>query len=332
MDQQIARRPALPSTGDVSKWTDQEKAVVTAAGLVFHHTYGAREGQQDLAPRPVVEQFLHLCAKTGLDPLARQIYCVGRLGRGEVQWSIQTGIDGFRVIAERHGQYAGQGPAEWMTRDGVWTDVWVKEIHGDHPVAARATIYRHDFDHPLTAVAAWESYAQTKRDGGLTSMWEKMGSLMLAKCAEALALRKAFPHDLSGLYTADEMSQATNETGADLQIEAPQIQPEAPIPSSTNQGEPARDWLAEIANMMTSEDANVLWAEARDAGQLDAELITVDGEADILRNVLWAQGVILREGELAKTAREQQEADVTDAEVVQEDPSEEIPTDEEPRS
>ena len=327
MDQQIVHRPALPTTGDVAKWSDQEKAVVTAAGLVFNHTYGPREGQTDPAPRPVVEQFLHLCAKTGLDPLARQIYCVGRLSRGEVMWSIQTGIDGFRVIAERHGQYAGQGPAEWMTPEGVWTDVWVREIHGDHPVAARATIYRHDFTHSLTAIASWESYAQTKRDGTLTPMWVKMGSLMLAKCAEALALRKAFPQDLSGLYTADEMSQATNETVVDSQIEQPSTESpvspskplEPPIPSSTNTGEPQHDWVAQVAACVTFDTVRELWTLAQDSGQLDATVKDTDGNEVVLRGVLFARGELLRLREESGDAENVQEVQTTLEEVGEDD-------------
>ena len=216
---------------------------------------------------------------------------------GRVEWSIQTSIDGFRVVAERSQKYDGQGAAEWMTEKGEWVDVFVPSLHGKHPLAARVKVYRKDWpvDRPSVGVAEWGAYVGTKRNGDPTSMWEKMGPLMLAKCAEALALRKAFPQDLSGLYTSDEMQQSQVEVEASpapqqeqraVQAPAPQQQapqaqePEAPPTPETGaqrvseqpivqpQHAGSRDWRA-LADACEHADAVLaLFNECRDAGEL----------------------------------------------------------------
>lgn len=160
-----------------------------------------------------LKMFLYQCKKTGLDPLAKQIHAVYRStyvspGVYEDKMSIQTGIDGFRAIAERTGIYGGSDDAVFEEKEDL-----------DHPIRATVTVYkinRTTGDRmPVTASARWSEYAQKKTDrktGVITLMgkWSDMPYLMLAKCAESLALRKAFPNDLSGIYTNEEMSQASN--------------------------------------------------------------------------------------------------------------------------
>lgn len=153
--------------------------------------------------------FKATCDRLGLDPFARQIYGVMRKNRktGDMDMTIQVSIDGFRSVADASGDYQGQTPAQWCGDDMVWREVWLDK---SFPAAARIGVWREGFREPLYGVATWDSYMQGY-DGKPSDMWAKMPDVMLAKCAEALALRKAFPRKLSGVYTPDEMGQADNE-------------------------------------------------------------------------------------------------------------------------
>ena len=136
--------------------------------------------------------FLHVADKSGLDPLSRQIYFIKRSGK----MTIQTGIDGFRAVADRTGQYVGSS-------DPIF------EGKGEKPDKATVTVNKvvQGVMGSFTASARWSEYYPDKN----TFMWDKMPYTMFGKCAEALALRKAFPAQLSGLYTGDEMDQAGDQ-------------------------------------------------------------------------------------------------------------------------
>jgi phage recombination protein Bet len=173
----------------ISEWSAEYLALVKAMVLTPKH----RE-----ATNAELALFAEQCKRTGLDPIADQIYGIYRKNNqrgGAEELTIQVSIDGLRLQAERTGKYQGQTPVEWCGKDKQWTDVWLED---EPPAAARAGVWKVGHDKPTLAVATWREFRQTG------PMWQKIPAHMLGKVAEALALRRAFPAETSGLMTPEE--------------------------------------------------------------------------------------------------------------------------------
>lgn len=210
-----------------------------SSAMVLHQPNESLESKVELIKRTVakgatqdeLEIFMHQCRKTGLDPLAKQIYFQKRINRktNESTITIITGIDGYRLIADRTGKYAGNDDCEYDDFD-------------NQPKWAKATVYKIVDGQrcAFTATARWKQYCPEFND----FMWKRMPHLMLGKCAEALALRKAFPAELSGVYTAEEMQQAEAPVHESIQ---PELLPVAEAVKPTVEG-----FVSDIAQVKDS--------------------------------------------------------------------------------
>lgn len=203
----VVQGPALVKAGDrvdlSVKFTPEQKKVIldTCCGG---------------APESEARALLAIAEARGLNPILGECYFVKRWDNEQrrEKWAVQAAIDSFRIKAEQTGLYAGQDEPEYeYDREGNVT-------------LARVRVWRKDWPRPAVGVARWEEYVQTTKEGKPTKFWRQMPHNQLAKCAEALALRKAFPAVLSKVYTPEEMAQADNEAPY-----APQMQA-APAPAA----------------------------------------------------------------------------------------------------
>lgn len=277
-----------------TEWTDSQRAALTQLGIA-----SAPGGDQLV--------FLHQAQRTGLDPFAKQIYMIQRWDSqsGGHKYTIQAGIDGLRVIAERSKRYEGRTPIQWCGEDGVWKNVWLDAKRP--PTAARCAVYKKGFREPLEGVAHFTEFVQTKKDKSPTKMWADKPAHMLGKVAEALALRAAFPQDMSGIYIPEEMGDDGETTGPGRAGEtiADAVATEYSQPS----GEPMvnSEQLSEVAGRirdlgMGKDDALALYARVAGREVPTTRLLTAE-EADAVIDAL---------ADMARA--DDQELDLADAE------------------
>ncbi|OLT25836.1 hypothetical protein BJF83_22405 [Nocardiopsis sp. CNR-923] len=201
--------------------------VVTHDQVEWSEAQIAALRQMGIEEAPFGEQlvFLHVCQRSGLDPFSRQVYLIGRTDKyapGGKKWTIQVGIDGFRAVARGTGMYRGQIGPEWCGPDGVWTDVWVHDAVP--PVAARVGLLHAEMDVPVWGVAKFVEFRPQGGSGGDRAfLWRQMPSHMIAKCAEASAIRKAFPQVLGGAYIPEEMDQEALDQARERRAQASSI-------------------------------------------------------------------------------------------------------------
>jgi phage recombination protein Bet len=214
--------------------------------------------------------FMYTCEKRGLDPLAKQIYFQKRRGKnGDDNLTIITGIDGYRLQADRTGLYAGND-------DPVFDDE-------KNPSKASVTVYKlvKGVRCAFTATARWDEYYP---GDALGFMWRKMPNTMIGKCAEALALRKAFPQELSGQYIPEEMAQAGPEIKYDAphtaQTETPAVIEAKPIQASVFNSKDAKMQNAVAAILKKQKVDEALWGTICDKleGKPSTELKNVIAE------------------------------------------------------
>jgi phage recombination protein Bet len=203
---------------------------------------------------PELAAFFRECHRRGVHPLDKLIIPTAFGSGDRRRLTFITTIDYLRSRADATGLYCGNDDAEFDEDDNATVTVW-KLVQGQRCA--------------FTATARIDEYAQD------SPTWKRMKRTMIAKCAEALALRKAFPQQLGGLYTRDEMEQAAPAEGLVIHHPAEPVHHaesvHEPVPETTwapasltpyevgqvtsikgpsvgkHQGAPVQRWVATIA-------------------------------------------------------------------------------------
>lgn len=159
---------------------------------------------------PELQLFAMVSARLALDPFARQLFAIRRQGR----LTFQQSIDGYRSTAARTGEYAGSEEPVYGERiqpdDAARRAGWLKPWPESATVVVRRLLPGGTI---LTqsATAWWDEYVPGPPND---FRWKQAPRAQLAKCAEALALRKAFPYVLADVFVAEEMDRSGSQDAA----------------------------------------------------------------------------------------------------------------------
>lgn len=295
-------------------WDERQLAALVSLGI------------PKTAPKADLAVFLHQAQRTGLDPFSRQIYLIYRRTRENGNWvekpTTQVGIDGYRVIrdriARRDGVAVEYEDTVWYDSGGQAYDVW---LFTEPPAGCRVVVKVDGRRFP--GVIRFDSYAQRNKDGELISQWRSQPDHMIEKCAEAFALRRAFPNDLAGLALDDEVPaseivqpQPQRATAERFRAARQPVSAEVVGDDGTEDVPPAETAQASPPAPQRSAGGTPPWAtqkhrsEAKrlglDGGELETALALADGDVAALVGIL--AGYETRADVIAALAQRAQEA------------------------
>lgn len=168
--------------------------------------------------------FLNLCRFQHLNPFLREAYLIKF---GSQPATIVVGKEAITKRAMRNVKYAGQtagvviyheesGELEYRSGSLV--------MESETLVGGWAKVYVKGYDVPIEAVVSYQEYVGTTKDGVINSQWSKKPATMIRKVALVQALREAFPEDLGGMYSSEEVGLDFDETAATAPVEIPQAE------------------------------------------------------------------------------------------------------------
>lgn len=247
---------------------------MTTSEAMVHHVNGPGLAKADLSTRFTPEQrqiildtccggapaheaaaLIAIAEARGLNPILGECYFVKRYDSQakKDKWAVQASIDSLRIKAEQTGLYAGQDEPEYEHNpEGL-------------VVLARVRVWRRDWPRPAVGVARWDEYVQTTREGNPTRFWAQMPHNQLAKCAEALGLRKAFPAVLAKIYVAEEMGQAENEVPPAKSRQMAPPEPAKALPQPTTDQALFADLCRRVDEAESKGALNAIAADTRKA-------------------------------------------------------------------
>lgn len=169
--------PSTRSDSALDQWNDEQVEIL----------------KRDLGIKndPHLAYFGQVCTHKNLDPFLDEIVAIYY---GD-EMVIQETIEGLRTIAERSGLYGGYRGPWYCGPDGQWHEgVWLND---KNPAGAKHLVIRKDWTDPAPGYARWASCVQLDRNGNPRGLWKTRPDEMLAKTAEARALKRAFSKEFA---------------------------------------------------------------------------------------------------------------------------------------
>ena len=172
-------------------------------------------GQGNVTDQEIM-YFMKLCKARNLNPFVKDAYLIKYTDKDPA--TVVVAKDAIEKRAIQHPQYNGKKVGIYVenkeTGELIKREGSIFRKDKEELVGAWCTVYRKDWDNPVTAEVNFDEYIGTKKDGTQNTNGKNRPVTMITKVAKAQALREAFIEELSGMYEAEESGVNTSELDA----------------------------------------------------------------------------------------------------------------------